>query len=134
MNIRICRRLAMVIAFALFISIPTSCGRSSSDGPSLQDIPRYPNATEGDSMEQSSPGGIVGGKLAQFTTNDSFDEVVDFYTEALNKYDSEFISHTSDLGRQTAFSIPQKNGVISVGIQEFTAEGKVNITFMAVGS
>jgi len=134
MNIRICRTLAMVIAFALLISIATSCGRSSGDGPSLQDIPRYPNAIEGDSMEQSSPGGIVGGKLAQFTTTDSFDEVVDFYKDALNRYNSEFTSHTSDLGRQTAFSIPKKNGLISIAIQEFTAEGKVNITFMAVGS
>ena len=85
-------------------------------------------------MEQSSPLGIVSGKLEQFTTSDQFDEVVDFYTDSLNKYDPEFLSHTSDLGRQTSISIPQKNGMISVAIQEFTAEGKVNITFMAVGS
>jgi hypothetical protein len=124
----------MVIALALLISIPTGCGSFSSDGPSLQDIPRYPNATEGESMEQSSPLGIVSGKLEQFTTSDQFDEVVDFYTDSLNKYDPEFLSHTSDLGRQTSISIPQRNGMISVAIQEFTAEGKVNITFMAVGS
>jgi hypothetical protein len=124
----------MVIAFALLITIPTGCGSSGGDGPSLQNIPRYPNATEGESMKLSSPGGIVGGSLAQFTTTDLFDEVVDFYTGALNKYDPEFISHTSELGRQTAISIPQKNGMISVAIQEFTAEGKVNITFMAAGS
>jgi hypothetical protein len=124
----------MVIALALLISIPTGCGSPSSDKPSLQDIPRYPNATEGESMEQSSPLGIVSGKLEQFTTSDQFDEVVDFYTDALNKYDPEFISHTSDLGRQTSISISQKNGMISVAIQEFTAEGNVNITFMLVGS
>ena len=70
----------------------------------------------------------------QFTTTDPFDEVVDFYSDALNTYDPEFLSHTTDLGRQTAISIPQKNGMISVAIQEFTAEGTVNITFMAVGS
>ena len=124
----------MVVVFALLINIPTGCRNSSSDGPSLQDIPRYPNATEVESMQQSSPGGMVGGELVQFTTTDSFDEVVDFYTDALNKYDPESKSHTSDLGRQTAISIPQKNGMISVAIQEFTGEGKVNITFMAVGS
>ena len=134
MNIRMHGTLTMMIAFVLLISIPTGCGSSGGNGPSLQDIPRYPNATEGESMEQSSPGGIVGGNLVQFTTADPFDEVVDFYTDALNKYDPEFISHISDLGRQTAVSIPQKNGMISVAIQEFTAEGKVNITFMAVGS
>jgi hypothetical protein len=134
MNMRIHGRLVMVIVIALLIGIPTGCGSSSDDGSSLQDIPRYPYAIEGESMEQSSPGGIVSGSLEQFTTTDDFDEVVDFYTNALNKYDPKFISHTSDLGRQTAISIPQKNGMISVAIQEFAAEGKVNITFMAVGS
>jgi hypothetical protein len=134
MNTRIRGTLAMVVAFALLIHVATGCGSSSGDGPSLQDIPRYPNATEGESMEQSGPGGFVRGNLAQFTTTDSFDEVVDFYTDALGKYDPEFISHTSELGRQTAISIPRENGVTSVAIQEFTAEGKVNITIMVVGS
>jgi hypothetical protein len=134
MDTRIHVALVMVIALALLTCIPTGCGSSGGTGPSLDSIPRYPNATEGESMALSSPGGIVGGSLAQFTTTDPFDEVVDFYTDALNKYDPESKSHTSDLGRQTAISIPQKNGMISVAIQEFTSEGKVNITFMAVGS
>jgi hypothetical protein len=43
------------------------------------------------------------------------------------------MSHTSELGRQTAISIPQKRGMVSVAIQEFIEEGKVNITLMAVG-
>ena len=133
MNTRIHGTLAMMIAFVLLISIPTGCGSSGGGGPSLQDIPRYPNAIEGESMEQSGPFGMMGGKLVQFTTTDPFDEVVDFYSDALYKYDTEFMSHTSDLGRQTAISIPQKSGMISVAIQEFTEEGKVNITFMAVG-
>ena len=109
-------------------------GCSGSGGPSLEDIPQYPNATEGESMEQSSPFGIVSGKLVQFTTTDPFDEVVDFYADALNSYDPDVMSHTSDLGRQTAISIKKKKGMISVAIQEFTADGTVNITFMAVGS
>ena len=134
MNLRIRGTLAMVIAFVLLMSIPTGCGSSGNGGPSLQNIPRYPNAIEGESMEQSSPFGLVGGKLVQFTTTDPFDEVVDFYSDALNQYDTEFISNTSDLGRQTAISMPQKNGMISIAIQELYAEGKVNIIFMAVGS
>ena len=133
MNIRIPGMLAFVVAFALLIYIPAGCENSNGKGLLLQDIPRYPDATEGESMEQSIPGGLVGGKLAQFTTTDSFDEVVDFYTDALNKYDPQFISHTSELGRQTAISIPQKAGMISVAIQEFTEEEKVNITLMSVG-
>jgi hypothetical protein len=44
------------------------------------------------------------------------------------------MNHESELGRQTAISIPQKKGVITVAIQEFTEDGTVNITFMAVGS
>lgn len=131
MKIRIQGTLAMVIAFALLIGIHTGCGSSGDDGPSLKDIPLYPNATEGESMEHSRP---MGGKLEQFTTTDSFDEVVDFYTDALNKYDPKLLTHTSELGRQAAISIPRKNGMISVSIQEFTAEGNVNITFMAAGN
>ena len=134
MNLRICGTLTVAVAFALLMYIATGCGNSNGQGLSLQDIPRYPNATEGESMEHSSPGGFVGGKLAQFTTTDSFDKVVDFYTDALNRYDPEFMSHTSELGRQTAISIPQKKGMISVAIQEFIEEGTVNITLMAVGS
>ena len=40
-------------------------------------------ATKGETMAQSSFGGVVGGSLEQFTTTDSYEEVVDFYTEAL---------------------------------------------------
>ena len=134
MNKRIRGTLALLVALVLLITIPTGCGNSKGEGPTMQDIPRYPNASEGESMEQSGPAGLVGGKLAQFTTTDSFDEVVDFYTDALNKYDPELLSHTSELGRQTAISIQRKKGMISLAIQEFTEEGKVNITFMAVGS
>jgi hypothetical protein len=126
--------LAIVITFGLLISIHTGCGNSEDEGLSLHDIPLYPNSTDGASMEQSSPGGFVGGKLSQFTTFDPFDEVVSFYTDALNEYNPKAISHTSDLGRQIAISIPKKKGVITVAIQEFTEEGRVNITFMAVGS
>ena len=124
--------LAIIIAFALMISIPTGCG-SSGGGPFLEDLPLYPYATEGESMEQSGPGGFMRGKLAQFTTTDSFDEVIDFYSDALNQYNPQYMDHTSDLGRQVAISIPKKNGMISVAIQEFTEEEIVNITFMAVG-
>jgi len=132
MDTRLRRSLGMAVAFTLLMYILASCG--SSSGPSLEDIPRYPNAIEGESMQQSGFGGAMGGSLVQFTTTDPFDEVVDFYTEALNQYDIKVASHTSELGRQTAISIPQKNGIISVAIQDFTEEGQVSITFMGVGS
>jgi hypothetical protein len=132
MNKNINTTLAMVFAIALLTSIATGCG-SSGGGPSLEDIPLYPYATEAESVQQSGAGGFMGGKLAQFTTTDPFDEVMDFYTDALNKYKPQFMSHESALGRQTAISIPKKNGMISVAIQELTDEEIVNITFMAVG-
>ena len=84
-------------------------------------------------MEQSVPGGFMGGKLVQFTTTDSFDTVMDFYTDALGPYNPELLSHTSELGRQIAISIPKKNGIVSVAIQEFTEEAVVNITFSEIG-
>jgi len=134
MNTRIHATLSMVIVLALLTGIATGCGSSADNGSALQDIPYYPNATEGESMDQSTAGGIIGGSMQQFTTNDPFEEVVDFYTNALIEYDTQILSHESDLGRQTAISIPQKRGMISVAIQEFTEEETVNITFMAVGS
>jgi len=134
MNKNINTTLAIVFAFTLLINITTGCG-SSGGGPSLEDIPLYPYASEGESMAQSGPGGFgfMGGKIAQFTTSDRFDEVMDFYTNILNKYNPQLMSHTSELGRQTAISIPKKNGMISVTIQELAEEEIVNITFMAVG-
>ncbi|MFC1516506.1 hypothetical protein ACFL7E_07065 [Thermodesulfobacteriota bacterium] len=125
--------LTIILTFFMLTNIITGCGGSADSGPSLKDIPRYPDATEGESMGQSGFGGIVGGNLAQFTTADDYEDVVDFYDDALLKFDPEVMSHTSELGRQTAFSIPRKTGMISVAIQEFIEEGKVNITFMGVG-
>ncbi len=133
MDLRTHQGLAMVIACALLLSISTGCGISGG-GPSLEDMPLYPNATESEYMEQSSPGGFMSGKLAQYTTSDPYDEVLDFYTAALNRYHPEFMNHTTDLGRVTAISIPQKKGMITVAIQEFAEDGMVNITFMAAGS
>ncbi|MBW2216263.1 MAG: hypothetical protein JRF34_03610 [Deltaproteobacteria bacterium] len=132
MGIKTCGTL--IIAVTLLVNIFTGCGSPDRDGLSLKDIPRYPNATTGESMEQSSFGGIVEGNLAQFTTTDSYDAVVDFYTEALTNYDTELISLKSELGRQTVISMPQENRMTSVAIQEFSEQGKVNITLMEAGS
>ncbi|MGD9175286.1 MAG: hypothetical protein PVF29_14070 [Desulfobacterales bacterium] len=123
MNKNITATFAMVFAVTLLISIATGCG-SSGGGPALEDIPLYPYATESESMEQSGPGGFMGGKLAQFTTTDPFDEVMDFYTDALNQYNPKFISNTSELGRQTAISIPKKNGMVSVAIRSLPRKRK----------
>ena len=123
----------LLVTMTLLMSILSGCGKSGDDGISLQDIPHYPNAVKGESMEQSGFGGFMGGELVQFTTSDSFDDVVEFYTDALISYNTELLSNTSELGQQTVISIPLEGGMISVAIQEFTDEGQVNITFMSVG-
>ncbi len=78
--------------------------------------------------------GFMSGSLRQYSTSDSFDEVVSFYEDALSLYPYEVMSNQSELGRQTAISIPRENGVVTVAIQEFTEENSVSITFMEVGS
>lgn len=134
MNNRRFITITMAVILAFLIAISMACGNSEGDGPSLQNIPLYPDATEGESMEGTTPGGFIGGSLAQFTTTDSFDEVVDFYKAELNTYGPKILTQPSELGRQVAISVPKKKGMISVTIQEFNEEGTVNITFMEVGS
>ena len=133
MKTKILARPRCLLGMALAMVIAAGCENSSVGGLSLRDIPLYPGATEGQSMAQSSPFGIVGGELKQFTTTDSYDEVLEFYSDALSGFSPEVRSHKSELGRQTGISIPRKNGMITVAVQEFIGEEAVNITFMSVG-
>ena len=134
MTTRVQPALVLLAAFALLIGLLTGCGGYSDVKSALQEIPLYPNAVEGEIMEQSLPGGFMGGSVIQYTTTDPYDEVLAFYTDALYQYETEVMENESELGRQTAISIPQKRGMITVAIQEFIEEETVNITFMAVGS
>ena len=121
---------AIAISLAMLTVLPTGCG-GGDRGPGIEDMPLYPNDVEGESMQASA--GMGGGSLLQYTTTDSFDDVLDFYVAELAQYDPQEVSHESELGRQTALSIPKKKGMITIAIQEFTAEGTVNITYMVVG-
>ena len=120
----------MLAGFALLIAMAAGCG---GDGLRLADLPVYPNATETSAMGRSGPAAMPGAELVQYTTTDGYEGVVDFYADALARHHPDVLSHTSELGRQTAFSIRRKTGMISVAVQEFTEEGTVNITFMALG-
>lgn len=121
------KRMAIMVLFAVILMV---WGCSGPDEPTSRDIPVYPNAYEGESMEQ---GGMMGAVLIQYTTTDSYDDVIDFYDVELAGYNPQTLSHTSELGRQTAFSIPKEKGVLSVAVQEFTQVGTVNITIMGMG-
>lgn len=125
-------KLIAVLIFHFFIL--TGCGESENNGPTMADIPIYPGVETGQSMEQQIPGGFMGGALKQYKSSDSFDDVVSFYTSALEQYETQAMSHTSELGQQTAISISKPNGVITIAIQEFVAEDIVNITLMEVGN
>jgi hypothetical protein len=121
------------IGFVLIFLLLTSCGKTDEGRLALEDLPRYPGATHVESMEQSVPGGLMGGKLEQYTTADSYDDVLQFYVEALSKFDPETSSFESELGQQTALSLPRENGALTVAVQAFEEEGTVSITFMSLG-
>ena len=121
-------------ALILLVNLLIGCGNSDDiNVPSLQDIPQYPGTEKTESMEQSL-GGFMGAKIEQYSTSDDFDEVVDFYMDAMSAHETEVISHASELGRQTAISVTRETSVLTVAIQEFTEEGRVNITIMAAGA
>ncbi len=122
------------LAIGLLLVFLAGCGSSSDEGLRLKDIPHYPNSTQQESMAQSNPWGGLSASLVQLTTTDTHDDVMSFYTAALSQYETEVVTHDTGDGRQTAISIPQKNGTITVAIQEFQRHGPVNITLMRVGS
>jgi hypothetical protein len=133
MHIRICGTLSIAVAFSLIIYFVTGCGCSRDNGPSLEDIPRYPNATKLESMAESFFG-VVDVEIEQYATDDSYERVMKFYTNALKKYETKVATYEDEQGRQTAIEIELKNDKITVAIQEFAEEGKVSITLMGAKS
>lgn len=109
------------------------CGNAKTE-LSFQDIQHYPAATPEQSMEGSGMAGLMGGELTQLSTSDPFDSVVAFYSNELERYSPEILSHTSELGRQTAITVKQDKQVFTVAIQEHEDEERIMITHMAVGS
>lgn len=124
---------AIVSSLALIALLLGGCGEPSV-GPSTAAISRYPGATLGETLEASAPFGLFGGHLEQYTTRDSYEDVLAFYRESLRSYDPEVVTHETPQGRQTALSIDVEGGGITVAIQEFREEDAVNITLMAAGS
>ena len=123
--------LATLLGSLILSAALPGCGRSQ--GPSLAALPVYLGATQTESMAGSAPGGWMGASLRQYTTTDSFDQVVGFYTQALAAQEPEVANHTTPLGRQTAFTIQRRKSVTSVAVQEFTEEDTVVITLMGAG-
>jgi hypothetical protein len=93
-------------------------------------VPEYPNAVE-DQELQAEILGMNFGNVRRVITRDSFDTVFSFYTEHLQSYNPEVISHKLDDGRQAAFTINEsEKSSQTVAVQEFMKEGVVAITYM----
>ncbi len=104
----------------------------SDAGLSLAEIPRYPNAVPGESLSQDM--GFMTGEIVQLTTADSFEQVLEFYLDALAEYQTETISPAMKDGRQTAINLVRRTGATTVVIQEYDGEDTVYITLMRVGT
>lgn len=125
--------LALVFVTLTTLALSSGCGSDREPAAlSLQDLPLYPGASEGESLSGSSLGGLVGGSMQQYRTSDSYDEVLEYYREALQAYKPQVMSHRSELGRQSAISVQEGNSMTTVTVQEFTEEDTVSITFMQV--
>ena len=119
------------IYLLLMIAFISSC--SDSNTPAIKDIAIYPGAIEMESMQQHLPGGLMGGQIIQYTSDDSFEEILDFYQQGLEKHQPESIEQNSESGHQVALSIQRNQSILTVVIQEFQSEQQVTITFMEVG-
>lgn len=115
-------------ALFLFL-ILSSCGKAEKSSVSSRPaIPPYPNAIHDQSIEKKGMG-----QLERVYTHDSFYEVVQFYSEKLEQYDPNSVSHTSELGRQMAITFEKEGRTISVAIQGMEEENMVFVTYMTVG-
>jgi hypothetical protein len=107
-----------------------SCSNETSGGPAISDIPQYPNSEQGETMQQSMLG--MSGSIQQYSTEDGFQQVLSFYEKELAQYAPDVMTHNLADGRQSAISIKNDNGALTIAIQEFKDEAKVIITFMEV--
>jgi hypothetical protein len=123
---------AALIALLLAATL-SAVGCGSGEGPLITDIPRYPGADLQESMAQSIPGGFMGGRLEQYSTEDAYIDVVAFYASEMSGYNPEISTFESEMGPQTSITVQRGSNALTVAIQEFPEEGVVNITFMQVG-
>ncbi len=126
-------RRALFLSSALIFFLLPLAGCGPNHGPSLAELPRFPGAVPGEAMAQSGFGGIMGGTIEQFTTTESFDDVVSYYDGQLRSKEPEIEEYTSELGRQKVYSMQRGQGMIAVTIQEFEDEDEVYITLMGAG-
>jgi hypothetical protein len=115
------------IGILLLSFMVVSC--SKTDESEKIRIPGYPNAVD----DQAH--GIKGlAQVKRVITSDSFDTVLAFYKEHLNKYNPKIESFTLEDGRQTAITVgDKKKQSMTVAIQEFKKENKVAIVYMGFG-
>ncbi len=125
------KKISTSILLGWLILMLSACGGTSGPELTLSDIPIFPDAKEAASMLPTDMAGMKG-NLKQYSSSASYDDVVNFYINALQTYQTHVVGHTSELGRQAAISIRKAKGGLSVAIQELAAENTVHITLMEV--
>jgi len=103
--------------------------------PALQNIPGYPGAVRGEYMEGAEQVlDMFSGELAQYSTGDSHDAVLAFYTDALSSHRTQVSRSDLPGGHKAVISFVQDGDRITIGIQERRQEGRVVITHMRAGN
>lgn len=125
------KKISVITLLGWLILMLSACGGSSDPKLTLTDIPIFPDAKEAASMQPTDAAGMKG-NLKQYSSSASYDDVVNFYINALQAYETHAVGRTSEPGRQAAISIRKANGGLSVAIQELVAENTVHITLMEV--
>jgi hypothetical protein len=116
-----------VSIFILGFLFPLTLGGCSQSN-ALEEIVEYPGAIE-DQEHEAKLLGVSLAKVKRVVTEDSYDKVLEYYSDVLEPYNPDVISHDLEDGRQTAITITGNNS-LTIAIQEFKKEGKTSITYM----
>ena len=130
----IMKKLSVITFLSWLMLMLNACGGSSSPGITLSDIPVFPDAKEATSLQPTTDMAGMEGNLKQYSSSASYDNVVNFYIDALQAYESHIVGRTSEPGRQMAISIRTANGGLSVAVQELAAKNTVHITLMELSN
>ena len=119
------KSIAIVAAVFVAVLILAGCGKGKSDEVR---IPEYPGAQR----DQSYNMGDVA-KVERFFTDDSYEDVVEFYKDKLSEYEPDIQEFEAKGSRQTKMDIvKEEKRAVTVVIQQFDGEDKVAIVFMGV--
>jgi len=116
---------AIIAAVFVAMLILAGCGKGKSD--EVQ-IPEYPGAQRDQSYNMGDMA-----KVQRFFTDDSYEDVVEFYRDKLSAYEPDIQQFEAKGSRQTKIDVVnEQRRVQTVVVQEFEGEDRVAIVFMGV--